>query len=397
MSVLSGIGGDSVFAAGAQSGASRSQLASAALARGAKLMRDGQYREAIPEFQRAIGFQPDSSVAQRYIGRAHALLGEKEQAVNAYRRGVSVAPDSLEARLDLARIHQQYGQLEQAEQQYLAVQRRDPGSISVTASLGYMYLGQGRFAEAETQFQRLVRLSPQDPSARRAIGQLRNEQGRHAEAVVELQRALTLDPRDAGALSDLGRAHFALGDRDRAETVVEDLIRLDTDQASALAYTLQLEMFTPEIAYLDSARSTFRSTLGPGTPLATLDPKLSEPGESHRFEMVFTFNQPMDAASVQNQFQWSITRAAGGETGLYNNGITRDPSREVSIKPIPFAVRYDPATNRAHVYFDVRQNDAGTGVMDPSHWVFRFSGTDAAGNPMDPRGDQYSGSVGGSF
>jgi len=396
MSVLSGVGGDSVFAAASQAGASRSQLASAALARGAKLMKDGQYREAIPEFQRAIGFQPDSSVAQRYIGRAYALLGEKEQAVHAYRRAVSVAPDSLDARLDLARIHQQYGQLDQAEKQYLAVQQRDPRSVSVTASLGYLYLGQGRFAEAETQFQRLVRLTPNDPGARRAIGQLRNEQGRHSEAVIELQRALAIDPRDAGALSDLGVAYFRLDDRDRAETVVEELYRFETDQASALAYQLQLEMFTPEIAYLDSARSTFRSSLGPGTPLATLDPKLSEPGESHRFEMVFTFNQPMDAASVQNQFRWSITRAAGGEAGLYNNGINRDPGREVSIKPIPFAVRYDPETNRAHVYFDIKQNAAGNGVMDPSHWVFRFSGTDAAGNPMDSRGDQYSGSVGGA-
>lgn len=397
MSILSGIGGDSVFAAASQSTVSRSQLASAALARGAKLMQDGQYREAIPEFQRAIGYQPDSSVAQRYIGRAYALLGEREQAVNAYRRGVSVAPDSIDARLDLARIHQQYGQLEKAEEQYLAVQRRDPSSVSITASLGYLYLGQGRFAEAETQFQRLVRLTPNDSGARRAIGQLRNEQGRYDEAVVELERALRLDARDAGALSDLGFAYFGLDDRERAEAVLEELYRFETDEANALAYQLQLEMFTPEIGFLDSARSTFRSSLGPNTSLATLDDKLAEPGETRRFEMVFTFNQPMDAASVQNQFNWSISRANGGEAGLYNYGVTQNPGREVSIKPVPFAVRYDAENNRAYVYFDITQNATGDGVMDPSHWVFRFSGTDAAGNPMDPRGDEYSGSAGGAF
>lgn len=397
MSVLAGIATTGAFSARTGAAAQRSQLASAALARGAKLMRDGQYREAIPEFQRAIGYQPGSSVAQRYIGRAYARLGEREQAVNAFRRGVAVDPQSVEARTDLARIYQQYGRVGEAEQEYLAVQRQDPSSTSVSATLGYLYLGQGRHAEAEAQFQRLARLAPRDAGSYRALGQVRNEQGRHEEAITYLKRALAIDPRDPGSLADLGRAYVGLGDNERAETLVQDLYRLGSTQASAYAYQVQVEMFTPQIAYLDPGSSTFRSSLGPNTPLTTLDPAFETPGATKRMELVLTFNQGMDAASVQNIYNWGISRANGGEAGFYNYGVTQNPDRQVSLRPFPVAVRYDPVTKKAHVYFDITQNALGNGLIDPSHWVFQFRGTDASGNPMDPRGDQYSGSVGGAF
>ncbi len=94
---------------------------------------------------------------------------------------------------------------------------------------------------------------------------------------------------------------------------------------------------------------------------------------------------------------WSITKAAGGEGGLYNHGSYRDASRQVGILPTPISVVYDPDQQTATVYFRVRQNAAGDGLIDPSHWVFQFFGTDAAGNPMDRRGDQYNGDVGAPF
>ena len=39
----------------------------------------------------------------------------------------------------------------------------------------------------------------------------------------------------------------------------------------------------------------------------------------------------------------------------------------------------------------ITQNENGDGLIDPQHWVFKFSGTDANGNPMDPLGDEYDG------
>ena len=68
---------------------------------------------------------------------------------------------------------------------------------------------------------------------------------------------------------------------------------------------------------------------------------------------------------------------------------------EVTVPPIPESVTYDPTTYRATVYFSVSQNSAiADGTLDPSHLVFKFSGTDAFGNPMDSDGDEFMGAVG---
>ncbi len=51
----------------------------------------------------------------------------------------------------------------------------------------------------------------------------------------------------------------------------------------------------------------------------------------------------------------------------------------------------DATTHKATVYFTIRQNDTGDGIIAPSHWVIQFGGTDVNGNPMDPVGDEFDG------
>mgnify|MGYP001596634442 CR=1 FL=1 len=107
--------------------------------------------------------------------------------------------------------------------------------------------------------------------------------------------------------------------------------------------------------------------------------------------MVFQFNKNMDPISVQDAFNWKISKAAGGEAGVYNDGANLHGEREVSIMPYPIGVSYDPVEGTATVYFRVTQNDTGDGLIDPKHWVFQFSGWAADGKRMDPTADQYSG------
>jgi hypothetical protein len=105
----------------------------------------------------------------------------------------------------------------------------------------------------------------------------------------------------------------------------------------------------------------------------------------------------MDPASVRKALNWSIRQATGGPGGVYANGVVLQMARQVSILPVPLAVTYDPTTFEATVSFRVSQNATGNGLIDPMHWVFRFMGTDAAGNPIDPTGDQWDGAAKRSF
>ena len=137
--------------------------------------------------------------------------------------------------------------------------------------------------------------------------------------------------------------------------------------------------------------SGFDNSSGPGTQVSALNSALSTPGASRQFNMVFIFNKDMDFSSVQNPYNWSITKAAYGSAGgAYNWGLPT-PSTEVNISPVPASVIFLPGSLAATVSFMVNQNAGGDGTIDPSHLTFKFNGKDIYGNSMDTSADEYGG------
>ncbi len=388
---------DRVFSALTPTSTGFQQLSDYAMARGAAAVQKQDYGTAVSEFKRAIGFQPGSADAYQNLGRTYVLMGRNDDAIAAYQKAVQVDPGNTDVRTDLAKTYMITGHGDEAEQQYQQIVRSDPTNAGARAALGYLYLQNDQLSQAESEFNAVANLAPNDPATHYSLGQLYLKQGRADAAIDELKTALTMKPDYAAAMADLGRAYFSTGDTDNANAQVDALLGLNTGEANGLASTLMAEMYTPKIAYADIAHSTFNSAFAPQCPVALLDPSLATPGASKVFSMTFQFNQSMDPTSVQNNLNWSITQASGGTAGIYNNGYTPDYGREVSISPIPISVTYDPLTYSATVYFSIRQNETGDGVIDPSHWVFSFRGTDASGNPIDPAGDQYDGAVGHTF
>jgi tetratricopeptide (TPR) repeat protein len=369
----------------------RASLSSGALNRGASLLQEQRYSDAIKEFKRAAALDPESTQAYVIMGRTYSLLGQPEDAIAAFQKAIKVDPSLVEARTYLAGAFvavQRYGE---AEQQYKEVIKLDGTLTGPRSALGSLYLLMERYAEAETQFQKVSTMSPLDPSGYYNLGLVYNEQGRYSEAVSQFDRAIGLKPGSVDAIAEQAYSYLGLGLEDKATEQATTLWNLNTNESWTRAIEIESAMFTPQFQYADTAKSTFNPFLAAGAPVSLEDPSLSTPGASKLFTMVFRFNQPMDLASVQNAMKWSITKAAGGVGGVYDNGVTLDYDREITLMPIPLAVRYDPETREATVYFRITQNATGDGLIDPRHWVFKFSGTDVNGNPMDPRGDEYDG------
>lgn len=64
------------------------------LGRGQDLMRQGRYREARVEFEKATREDPDSEVAWANLGGVNAVLGQTGDARAAYERALDLGPDS---------------------------------------------------------------------------------------------------------------------------------------------------------------------------------------------------------------------------------------------------------------------------------------------------------------
>jgi Flp pilus assembly protein TadD len=382
---------EGIFSALATTQDQRASLSSTALNRGVSLLQEQRYGEAIKEFKRAAALNPESIDAYIIMGRTYSLIGQSADAIAAFEKAVKVAPTSIEARTYLAGAlvgAQRYGE---AEVQYKEVIKLDGSAVAPRSSLGSLYLLMERYAEAETQFQKVGAMSPLDPSSYYNLGLVYNKQERYSEAVNKFGRALDLQPGNADFNAELAYSYLGLGLEDQAIGQITTLWNMDTNESWVRAAEIEAAMFTPKFQYADTAKSTFNPFLMSGAFVSLQDPSLSTPGASKMFSMVFRFNQAMDLASVQSAMNWSISKATGGVGGVYDNGVTLNYAREVGIMPIPLAVRYDPVTREATVYFRITQNATGDGLIDPQHWVFKFSGTDVNGNPMDPRGDEYDG------
>lgn len=382
---------EGIFSALATTLDQRTSLSTSALNRGASLLQEQRYDAAIKEFKRAAGLNPESIDAYIIMGRTYSLIGQSADAIAAFQKAVKVDPTSADARTYLAGAlvgAQRYGE---AEVQYKEVIKLDGSAVAPHSSLGSLYLLMERYAEAETQFQKVGSMSPLDPSSYYNLGLVYNKQARYSDAVSKFERALDLQPGSTDANAELAYSYLGLGLEEQATEQVATLWNMDTNESWVRAAEIEAVMFTPRIQYADTAKSTFNPFLISGAFVSLQDPALSTPGASGMFSMVFRFNQAMDLASVQSAMNWSISQATGGMGGVYNNGVTLNYDREVGIMPIPLAVRYDPDSREATVYFRITQNAAGDGLIDPQHWVFKFSGTDVSGNPMDPRGDEYDG------
>lgn len=388
---------DSIGNALAARAANYTALGSTALGRGAAQVQQGNYEAAISDFKRAVAYDPTLVAAYRNLGRVYQMLGRGDEAVAAYERGIAADRSSDVTRQDLASYYMTNGRYAEAEEQLQVIVRNNPNAAGPVASLGHIYMTQGRYAEADQKFERVLQLMPRDAAAHYSMGVLRARQGELGEAIDQLTLATELRPKYAAAMADLAYAYFDNGEKDKASELLQALWDLGTDESQVLAATVSEYMATPKILFPDYLHSTFNTLLGPGTSLSTLDPSLATPGASATFTMTFQFNGDMDPNSVQDIWNWNISKAAGGEPGVYNHGANLHPENEAYIMPYPLAVSYDPVKQTATLYFRVSQNATGNAVMDPSHWVFRFDGTDVSGRSMDPDYDQYAHGARGPF
>ncbi|MBK7367790.1 MAG: tetratricopeptide repeat protein [Candidatus Eisenbacteria bacterium] len=388
---------DSVGAALSARSTQYAALARGALGRGAERVQAQDYETALTEFKRAAAYDPTLTDTYRNMGRVYELLGRDEEAVSAYRRGISADTSSDLSRQDLASFFMTHNRYAEAEAELKVIVRNNPNSAGPIASLGHIYLSQGRIAEAETKFDRVLQLAPRDAASHYSRGLVHAKKGELGDAITELERAIDIKPAYAAARAELAYAYFDNGEKDKAEEQVTALLDMNTNESISLAYTASRYIDTPKILFQDYIHSSFNTLLGPGTSLSTLDERLATPGASVTFTMSFQFNQDMDPNSVQDIWNWTISKATGGEAGVYNHGANLHPENEAYIMPYPIAVAYDKEKQTATLYFRVSQNANGNAVMDPSHWVFSFSGTDVSGRSMDPGADQYAHGAHGAF
>ncbi|HBA72458.1 MAG: hypothetical protein A2X82_06005 [Geobacteraceae bacterium GWC2_55_20] len=387
MADLFNSGNDPLAVLGQDTSSQRSQLAQYSILRAAAYLQDNKNEEALKSFKQALAFDPQNSTAQTYIAKLYLAKGDNFEAIKAFKTIVQGQPTSVDAHVNLANAYIQAKQYSDSEKELKAAARLDPTNPLPDYTLGLQYSNTDRLNEAVAQFNKVQKISPNDGNVFYALGMVQNKQGNYEDAAANLQKSLSIKKSFPDANYELGVAFDALGKTEEAQ---KQLSILQT-AGSSLAEDLQFILEKPQMVYMDqNANRNFNQLLGPATPLWMLDPSLLTPSATTQISVAIQFNNDMDMTSVMNPSNWEISRANSTDAGYY---ISQAGGREAAIPSVPTFVSYNPETRQASVTFTVQQNAAGNATIDPSHLVFKFSGTDASGRQMDTAGDQIDGAA----
>jgi tetratricopeptide (TPR) repeat protein len=232
-------------------------------------------------------------------------------------------------------------------------------------------------------------MEPDSPYGDYGLGLTYSKYGKYEKAIDNFEAAIRKDDKFHDAYAEIGYTYADMGEMKEAREMVDFLEGKDEYLAKTLS--LYMNKVEPPRILFKWGTSTFQSSLSINTPVSSLDSYLGNAGAGKSMTMRFQFNKDMDRNSIENPFNWSISRSESAGAGeAYNFGLPI-PSTEITLPPFPDYVLYDSKTKSATVAFTVSQNEIADGTIDPSHIVFKFNGEDAEGIEMDPDHDEFSG------
>jgi len=388
----------------------RDNAAVNALNSGLTLFQNQKYQQAAAAFRQALAYNPGTSgnlssstydnikAAYSYLAQSYLKLGKDKDAIAVYKQSLQFDPTQDDVYVNLANVYIQDNRPADAEKALRTATRLNPQNVVAPYTLGQLLVQQNRPQEAEPFFRKAVKLAPKDGNAYYGLALSLEQQGKTDDAIQALQKATSLKKDFTAAIYELGNAYAKNGQTAKVQAQIDALTKINTSESLSDVMTLKATIKQPKLVLIDTAKSTFNTTLG-AVPLLALDNQFVQPDAAREVSVSFMFDSSMDPSSVNNINNWSIRKAQGAvmntNTGLYDNGAYR--SSDTVVPPLPSRVVYDPTTQEATIYFSLRQNDSASGTIDTSRIVFSFNGQDINGKKMDPTANQIDGFAGKAF
>jgi tetratricopeptide (TPR) repeat protein len=392
MDIPSGVSADQLFVTSLQQQAQLEALSNNALSIGIDKYLRKEYEAAAKDFEKSINLYPTSSFSAdttKYLAQTYLRLEKTDKAIETYKRGIELNRDRDDLHIDLGNLFFAEDRYQEALREYQEAVQVNPASSSHHYSLGQGLLKLEKFSQAEQEFRTVLRMEPDSPYGNYGLGLTLSKRGKFENAIKNFEAAIRKDNNFNDARAEIGYAYADKGELEKAREIADNLEDKDPDLSSTLS--LYINRVEPPKLLLALGSSTFRYSMSINTPVSSLDAYLENAGAAKSMTMKFLFNKEMDRSSVENPFNWSISRSMGaGDGSAYNFGMAL-ASTEISLPAFPNYALYDPETGVATVSFTVRQNETADGTIDPNHIVFKFNGKDTYGIKIDDDHDEFSG------
>jgi tetratricopeptide (TPR) repeat protein len=124
------------------------ETAEARLLMGVAHLSRGDYRAAVPEFEKAIALSDALPAAHSLLGRALMGAGRRDDSVKAFAAELARNPNDFDANLYLGLMLKDDARLDEAHEHLKRAQRLRPRDVAVQYALGALHLAAGRTEEA---------------------------------------------------------------------------------------------------------------------------------------------------------------------------------------------------------------------------------------------------------
>jgi tetratricopeptide (TPR) repeat protein len=188
---------------------------------------ESQYRLAIEEYEKALEYNPDLTLAYRFLGESYK---------NQYRAG-DESPENLE-------------RAENAIENLKMALEKDPTNIQIVHSLGDMYDRMQRFEDAEDMFLRVLQLDPTNMENYYVVAGFYNRYAGENEDIRKKAEEMYLRRIELDPQNDQGYAYAAqfydnvrpIPDFDKAYEMHKQVLKMKPDDALTL-FTIGVNRF----------------------------------------------------------------------------------------------------------------------------------------------------------
>jgi len=162
------------------------------------LLGQGEAREAIASYQKALQRDPQAIMAMVNMSIAHAQSGETDEAEKTLQKVLKQAPDNAEANFNMGLLQAEKSKLKAAENHLKKAFTTDPQMAQAAYNL-CIITARDRIDEAVTWCRKASDLRPQDANYAYTLAFYLNQKGDKREAVKILDSILEMYPRHKAA------------------------------------------------------------------------------------------------------------------------------------------------------------------------------------------------------
>jgi len=205
--------------------------------RAVSLYKQGQFKEAIVEFQKVLAEYPDHADSWKFVGLSYYQLKDFKSAIEPLEK--SLALKKKENRIDydlyraLGQSHLALNEYDKAVQYFETLTRAQTNVAVNFHLLGVTYANLNRPEEAAEAFRNASKLDPKDADSWYYLGVQQFRTGQLPQAITTLRSGLAADPKNPEMLGLLAESLLrqASTEKDERKTAAlyEEAIRVATN------------------------------------------------------------------------------------------------------------------------------------------------------------------------